>query len=102
MKVYSLESKNIRKERLNLIRQHINHEEKSKETKRINNIIQDLRQKGGVHGPTFWEVRRRILGGKKDHPVAIEDRNGKLLEAEILERYADYYEDLLSSHTALT
>ena len=36
--------------------------------------------------------------------MAIEDQNGKLLEgkAEILERYADYYEDLLSSQTAMT
>ena len=53
MKAYTQESKNIRKERLNLIRQRIHHEEKSKETKRINHIIQDLRQKDGVHGPTL-------------------------------------------------
>ena len=43
---------------------------------RINRIIQELKENGGIQGPNFWEVRRKVLGRKKENPVAVEDEKG--------------------------
>ena len=95
----SRESKEIRAKRLNIIDQHIRQEEKSLQASKISKVIQDLKTKGGVHGPSFWEVRRKILGRREEIPYAIEDEKGNLIESEkeIVERYASYYKDLLTT-----
>ena len=98
----SQENRIILKNRLKLIDQHILNESKARHRKKIDKIVQSLRANGGVHGPNFWEVRRRILGKKEEAPAAVKDRDGSKLETtdKILERYKNYYQDLLTTNPA--
>ena len=102
MRTFSRQDIKMKKQRLHWINHHIQQEELSIKKNRIKRIIEELKEKGGIHGPSFWEMRRKFLGRKKEIPYAIEDEEGRLLEneEEILERYASYYRDLLSTPSA--
>ena len=73
-------------------------------SKRINHVIQDLKQKRRSSWSNLLGSPKKNFGWKKGLLSSLWTSKWKITDgkAEILERYADYYEDLLSYQTTLT
>ena len=80
-----------------LLMDMIDEEQKKKDYTRINKIISDVEDAGGVNSTTFWKVRSRLMGRQEEIGDVMEDENGVLHEdpEEIKEIHARYYENLL-------
>ena len=106
----SLRSKNISKDKIRLlkiqkelIRDHIDQEEKEKNAARVLKTVQEVK-KMGVGSTTFWDVRRKLLAGKEESPYSIFDSSGKLCDDpdEIKEIHCEWYKQLLGARPGVT
>ena len=83
------------KQRKEYIEEYIHAESQEKMRAKINRISDEIMKDGGVDGETFWKVRKRILGRKKEARYAIKDKDGVLKEsaADIIKVYQEFYDD---------
>ena len=90
--------KKLLKRRKSLIDEYIDNENKEKRRVKVNKIVEEIKKGGGVDSETFWKVRRRITGGKKEEMYAVEDESGERKEdpEEIKEVFRKYYDNLLN------
>ena len=85
-----------------LIDEYIIEEKKREEGSRIKNTVEDIKAKGGVNGPAFWEFKSRMDGKKMEEPCAIRTEEGKIIEdlEEIKKEYMRFYTDLFKIDSA--
>ena len=88
----------ILKQRKEYIEEYIHMELQEKMRIKVERITDGIKKDGGVDGETFWKVRKRILGRKKEARYAIKDKNGVLRENpdDIKLVYQEFYDDLLN------
>ena len=90
--------------RRKLINEYIYNEIRREERKRIDNIIKELEESGGIKSNKFWELRE-IMKNKNEEPkTSIMDKNGEMKEnkKEIINVYKDFYERLLTTPESIT
>ena len=87
-----------------IIMDMIDEEQRGKEYARINKIVSDVKEAGGVDSTIFWKVRSQIMGRQEDIGDVMEDEEGVLHEdpEEIKEIHARYYENLLKRSNSNT
>ena len=87
-----------------IIMDMIDEEQRGKEFARINKIVSDVKEAGGVDSTTFWKVRSKIMGRQEEIGDVMEDEEGVLHEdpEEIKEIHARYYENLLKRNDSDT
>ena len=80
----------------------IDEEQRVKQFTRVNKIVADVQEAGGVDSTTFWKVRSRLLGKSCETADAMEDDEGVLHEdpEEIREIYVKHFEKLLQRPTS--
>ena len=82
-----------------MIMEYIDEEQMKKQWKRVDSIITEVKEAGGVNSNTFRDVRRQIKQKRTETVHVIEDKNGEIKETakEIKEVYATYYKELLET-----
>ena len=68
----------ILKQRLKQVDGYINNQLEKKQTVKINKIVEEIKNGGGVDSEIFWTVRNKIIGMKREGKYAVEDKNGIL------------------------
>ena len=94
----------IIKIRRKVLKEQIDEEEHKKRFIRIERIVADIKKNGGVNSNTFWTVRAKLTGKKKEAAHAIIDEEGKRKDnpEEIRQVYSRWYQNLLFTQNAET
>ena len=87
------------KERREVIKQQIDDEEHQKEYTRINKVVGEIKQAGGVNSNLFWKVRRKLCGSQQEDAYAVRNKEGVKCEKpdEIKKIYQDWFQELLTT-----
>ena len=87
------------KERREVIKQQIEDEEHQKEYTRINKVVGEIKQAGGVNSNVFWKVRRKLCGSQQEDAYAVRNKEGVKCEKpdEIKKIYQDWFQELLTT-----
>ena len=83
-----------------LICEHIDKEKQNKHHQNVNMEMEKIKKEGGVDTTAFWELKRRVEGGRKEETAhMMENEEGELVEEteEILQVYQKYYQKLLTT-----
>ena len=90
--------------RRKLINEYIYNEIRREERKRIDNIVKELEESGGIKSNKFWELREIMKNKNEELKTSIMDKNGEMKEnkKEIINVYKDFYERLLTTPESIT
>ena len=101
---YSKEEQDIAKARLELIRFHIEEENKRRNKDRIDKTMQEIKEQGGVNGETFWKFKKKFQRRQEEHMSMVYSKNGERIEDRegIKERYREFYKELLKTKESKT
>ena len=91
-------SKEMLMMRKRLIVQHLNNEDKKRNHHTMNKAVDKIKQDGGVNSTSFWELRSKLMGRKKESKHAIIDEDGVRHDTPegIKEQHVKYYQKLLT------
>ena len=83
---------------LNELKEKIITEEQESYYRKLKKNCEEIRKDGKFNSGGFWKLKKR-MNRKKEGIHAIEDKDGKLLTEnnEIINRYGEYYEELLTT-----
>ena len=64
--------------------------------RRIKSTVEDIKAKGGVNSPAFWDFKSKMEGKKQEGVSAIKRKDGSIIEDvdEIKKEYENYYIEL--------
>ena len=100
-KVKGKKAKELRERKLariqeKLIEEYIIEERKKEEGCMIRNTVDDIKEKGGVNSPAFWDFKKKMEGRKQEGVSAVKRKDGKVVEevSEIKEEYKNFYTEL--------
>ena len=94
--------KNIIRQRINLIKEHIVEKKKEARSSKIKKIAEDIRNNVD-NGGKIWEVKRKLM--RKDKPPHyIKNENGNIIDnkEEMVKEYEKYYSNLLKTRSPET
>ena len=94
----------ILKKRRQLVLEHLEKERALENKRKVDRVIQDVKENGGVDSSTFWKVKNRLTGRPTTEVAAILDEYGVKQEdpQKIKEVYMKYFTDLLTTREAAT
>ena len=86
-----------------LIDEYIIEEKKRQEGKRIKETVEDIKSKGGVNSPAFWDFKSRMDRKSANVASAVKGVDGRLIEdtKEILKEYEAFYKSLFVSESPI-
>ena len=84
------------------IEERLNQENNKQFETKINKVVEKLKCEKGIHGPSVWEVMRKVKQKKNDPPTAVLDNEGNIIEeAEaIKDRYLEHFTSILKPPAA--
>ena len=110
MRLLLKEKKNVKKElaeekteekmeRLNQIKEQVLQEEKESYYRRLTKTCEEIRVNGKFNSGGFWKLVKRMKRKNDETPHAVQAKDGRKLteNQEILKRYGEYYEELLTT-----
>ena len=87
-------------EKLNMIKEQVLQEEAESYYRRLKKNCEEIKVNGKFNSGGFWKLAKRLKRKKDEVPHAVLAKDGKRLlteNMEIIERYGEYYEDLLTT-----
>ena len=98
-KMVDKEEIQLLKKRKLLIMEHIDEERMKENNRKVEKVVQEVKEDGGVNSATFWKVKRRLTGRNNNELAAILDEEGRRTEEpdEIKGVYMRYFQNLLET-----
>ena len=86
-------------EKLEEIKRKVLREEEESYYRRLTKTSTEIKVNGKFNSGGFWKLAKRMKRKKEEVPHAVMSKDGKMIteNQKILERYGEYYEDLLTT-----
>ena len=86
-------------EQLKRIKQQIIQEEEESNYRKLKKATEEIRIDGKFSSGGFWKLVKRMKNKNEEPPHAVESKEGEMLTEteQIINRYREYYEDLLTT-----